>query len=82
MGKAAVDKLTRDAGRDLRKTGVAMVSIWPYFVKTETVLKLVEEGAPLPLDGAESQRFVGKGVIALASAEDRMERNGQAFTSL
>lgn len=82
MGKAAVDKLTRDAARDLRKLGVAIVSIWPYLVKTETVVKLVEDGAPLPLDRAESQRFVGRGVVAVATADDRMERSGRAWTSL
>lgn len=81
MGKAALDKLTRDAGRQLRKQDVAVVSIWPFFVKTEAVLKLVEEGSPMPLDEAESQRFVGKGVVALAEDSERMSRTGRALTS-
>lgn len=81
MGKAALDKLTRDAGRQLRKRDVAVVSIWPYIVRTEAVLRLVEEGSEMPLDGAESQRFVGKGVVALANDAERMARTGQAFTS-
>ena len=82
MGKAALDKLTRDAGRQLRKRDVSVVSIWPFIVKTEAVLKLVAEGSPMVLDEAESQRFVGKGVVAIAGDPDRMERTGQSFTSL
>jgi len=81
MGKAALDKLTRDAGRQLRKRDVAVVSIWPYFVKTESVLEWVRQGSALPLDEAESQRFVGRGVVALASDAERMSRTGKAFTS-
>ena len=81
MGKAALDKLTRDAGRQLRKRDVAVVSIWPYFVKTEAVLELVRKGSAMPLDEAESQRFVGRGVVALARDGDRMSRTGKIFTS-
>lgn len=81
MGKAALDKLTADAGRQLRKKDVAFVSIWPYFVKTEAVLDLVAKGSDMPLEGAESQRFVGRGVVAVAADRDRMKRTGQAFTS-
>jgi len=81
MGKAALDKLTRDAGRQLRKQDVSVVSIWPYIVKTEAVLELVRRGSEMPLEGAESQRFVGRGVVALASDDERMSRTGKAFTS-
>jgi NAD(P)-dependent dehydrogenase (short-subunit alcohol dehydrogenase family) len=81
MGKAALDKLTRDAGKQLRDHGVAVVSIWPYYVKTEAVLKMVADGADLPLEGAESQRFVGRGVVALAGDPDVMKRSGKAWNS-
>ena len=81
MGKAALDKLTRDAGRQLRKEDVAVVSIWPYFVKTEAVLELARKGSPMPLDEAESQRFVGRGVVAVAGDAERMARTGKVFTS-
>jgi len=82
MGKAAVDKLTKDAARELRDHNVTLVSIWPYFVKTETVLDLAEKGAKLPLEGAESQSFVGRGVVALALDPDVHVRTGKPFTSL
>jgi NAD(P)-dependent dehydrogenase (short-subunit alcohol dehydrogenase family) len=81
MGKAAVDKLTKDAGREFRKLGVTIVSIWPYMVKTEAVQALLDKGIDLPMEGAESQRFVGRGVVALASDPEATQRNGRIFTS-
>jgi len=81
MGKAAVDKLTRDIGREFRKTGVSIVSIWPYMVRTEAVQALLDKGIDLPMDGAETQRFVGRGVAVLAADAERVEKNGKIFTS-
>jgi NAD(P)-dependent dehydrogenase (short-subunit alcohol dehydrogenase family) len=82
MGKAALDKLTKDAGRELKPHGVATVSIWPYLVKTEGFLRAVDSGeSRFGTDGAESQRFVGRGIVALASDPEIMKRSGKAFTS-
>jgi NAD(P)-dependent dehydrogenase (short-subunit alcohol dehydrogenase family) len=81
MGKAALDKLSKDAGRQLREYGIPVISIWPYFVKTEQLLVNVEKGHPIDLEGAESQRFVGKGVVALATDPNAMDRTGKPFTS-
>ena len=82
MGKAALDKLTRDAGRELKKHAVATVSIWPYLVKTEHFLRSIESGqSRFSTEGAESQRFVGRGVVALAGDPDVMARSGKPFTS-
>ncbi len=79
VGKAALDRITRDAAPPLRKCGVAIVSVWPWVVKTERVLALA--GGRVPLDGAESQRFTGRGIVALASDLDVMKRTGQAISS-
>ena len=82
MGKAALDKLTKDAGRELKRHGVATISIWPYLVKTENFLDRVESGrSSFSTEGAESQRFVGRGVAALATDPDVMARTGKPFTS-
>lgn len=78
-GKAALDRITRDAAPPLRKHGVAIVSVWPWVVKTERVLALA--GGRVPLEGAESQRFTGRGVVALASDPAVMEKTGQAISS-
>jgi dehydrogenase/reductase SDR family protein 1 len=81
MGKAAVDKLTKDVGREFRKVGVSIVSVWPYMVRTEAVQALLDKGVDLPMDGAESQRFVGRGIAALASDAEVHGHNGKILTS-
>jgi dehydrogenase/reductase SDR family protein 1 len=80
MGKAALDKLTRDAGYQLRAHNVAVISIWPYFARTEMVLRRVQEGMKLPLESAESQRFSGRAVVALACDPKLMEKSGKRYT--
>ncbi len=81
MGKAALDKLSRDAGRQLKKHGVTIVSVWPFFVKTEQLLANVDRGMEVDLGEAESQRFVGKSVVALATDPNSLERTGKPWTS-
>lgn len=82
MGKAALDKLTKDAGRELKSHGVATVSIWPFLVKTEHFMRAIESGnSRFDTKGAESQRFVGRGIVALAADPELMKRSGKPFTS-
>lgn len=77
IGKVALDRLTRDAARPLRPYGVAIVSVWPYLVRTERV----EEIEGVDLDMAESVQFVGRGIVALATDPDVMARSGTAVTT-
>ena len=39
IGKAAMDRMAADCAVDLRKQNVAMISLWPGPVKTETILE-------------------------------------------
>lgn len=77
VGKAALDRLTHDAARPLVPHGVAVVSIWPYLVSTERVRRM----PGIDLDATESPRFVGRGVVALATDPEIMTRTGGAFTT-
>lgn len=90
VGKAAVDKLTADTAHELASEGVAVVSIWPGIVYTEWVAMAPRDAngrqtfelpgeAVYDLADAESPRFSGRAVLALARAEDRMQRSGGAF---
>jgi NAD(P)-dependent dehydrogenase (short-subunit alcohol dehydrogenase family) len=91
VGKAALDRMTADMAHELRPHNVAVVSVWPGLVRTELVLMGARTGPDgtatidLPGEGvfdlshAESPRFVGRGVAALASDPDRMARSGRAF---
>ncbi len=79
VGKAALDRFTHDAARPLAEHGIAMVSIWPYIVATERVEQMLGSGADL--GAIESPRFVGRGVVALATDPGVLRRSGGAFTT-
>lgn len=94
VGKAALDKMTADMAHDLADRDVTVVSIWPGLVRTEivelgahrtddgrAVLDLPGEGT-FDLADAETPRFVGRGVVALATDPTVRARNGTAATSL
>ena len=90
VGKAALDRMTADMAHELAAKGVTAVSLWPGIVNTE-LLQMVprdEDGrrvVTLPgeetfdLDEAESPRFVGRAVVALASDPDVGSRTGKAW---
>jgi dehydrogenase/reductase SDR family member 1 len=86
VGKAALDRMTADMAHELRPHGVAVVSLWPGLVRTELVELGAKDGAlELPgegtfdLTGAESPRFTGRAVAALAADPGRLARTGRAF---
>ena len=60
---------------------MAVVSVWPYFVRTERMAQLDAEAWDHDMAGAESQRFTGRGVTALAADPAVLRRSGRAFTS-
>jgi dehydrogenase/reductase SDR family protein 1 len=91
VGKAGLDKMTADMAHELADRNVAVVSVWPGLVRTELVMmgaRETDDGrAVLDLPGegtfdlaeAESPRFTGRAVVALASDPDVMKRSGRAF---
>jgi dehydrogenase/reductase SDR family member 1 len=91
VGKAALDRVTADTAIELRDHGVAVVSLWPSLVRTELVLfgaRQTDDGRytlDLPgegefdLAGAQSPRFVGRAVVALAADDAVLDRSGRAF---
>ncbi len=85
VGKCALDRMTSDCARELGDTGVSMVSFWPGFVRTERIDMAIEAGVELPpsldLSVAESPRFTGRAVTALAVDSERSRYTGQAVTS-
>lgn len=90
VAKTALDRLTADLAHDLDGTGATAVSIWPGIVNTE-LLQLIpadEHGrreVTLPgegtfdLDAAETPRFAGRAVVALATDPGRGARAGKAW---
>jgi dehydrogenase/reductase SDR family protein 1 len=81
VGKAALDRITHDTAHELRPHGVAVVSLWPGLVMTERIERVGEAMPELDLAGAESQRFTGRAVVALAADAKVLERSGRAIAS-
>jgi dehydrogenase/reductase SDR family protein 1 len=78
VSKAATDKLTADAAHELRAHNVAVVSLYPGLVRTESVL---EAAAFLDLSNSESPQFVGRAVAALASDQNVMSKTGRVLVA-
>ncbi len=88
VGKAAIDKVTRDTALELRGHGIAVVSLWPGLVLTEGLLShaVTEADGRRTLDGldisfGETPKFNGKAVVALAADPNIVKRAGGSFRS-
>lgn len=81
VGKAALDRVSADTAHELAPYDVAVVSLWPGLVLTERVREA--RGALVGLEDvrAESQRFTGRAVAALAADPDVMRHSGKALAS-
>ena len=84
VGKCALDRLTADTAHELQPYGVSVVSLWPGFVRTERI-DVAEAGGHLPagldVSAAESPRFCGRAVAALACDADKLRWSGQAVAA-
>lgn len=73
VSKAATDKLTADMAHELREHNVAVVSLYPGLVRTESVMAA---SAWLDLSNSESPEFVGRAVAGLAADPQIMKKTG------
>ncbi len=81
VGKAALDRMTADCAHELEAHGVAVVSLWPGLVLTERVAGNRDALALFERVKAESQRFTGRAVRALAEDPDVIRHTGRALAS-
>lgn len=84
VGKAALDKMTRDMAEELRDQAVAVVSIWPNVTRTENVdassaASSAAAEAFGDLDLLETPRYSGRAVVSLAADDGVMDRTGGRF---
>ncbi len=70
MAKATTDKMTSDMAHELRDTPINVVSLYPGLVSTERV----EAANAFDLSTAESPRFSGRVVAALAERREAARR--------
>ena len=80
VGKCAVDRMSRDMAHELTDYDITCVALYPGWVATEHVQQRVKEGVTqFNLDNAESPRFTGRAVVALAKDEERKKRSGEVL---
>ena len=77
ISKAATDKMTADMSHELAGHGIAVVSLYPGLVRTESVMQYA---AAFDLTNSESPEFAGRAIAALASDPEVMRLTGQAVT--
>jgi len=83
IGKAAVDKMSVDCAKDLKRHNVAMVGLWPGAVRTETMTEKVlddpnaAKASKKVFEDGESIEFAGKAVAALAADPDHIRKTGK-----
>jgi NAD(P)-dependent dehydrogenase (short-subunit alcohol dehydrogenase family) len=78
VAKAATDKMTADMAHELREHNVAVVSLYPGLVRTESVM---EAAAFLDLSNSESPLFIGRAVAGLASDPNIMQESGRVLVA-
>jgi NAD(P)-dependent dehydrogenase (short-subunit alcohol dehydrogenase family) len=81
VGKAALDRITADTAHELEKHGVTVVSLWPGLVMTERIQRVGEAMPDLDTAGAESQRFTGRAIAALAADPRVLAKTGRVWLS-
>jgi NAD(P)-dependent dehydrogenase (short-subunit alcohol dehydrogenase family) len=81
--KAGSDKMAHDMAVDLRPYGVAAVSVWPGFVRTDRVAALPPGTLPPELEANlpnwETPEFTGLAIWALFNDPERMALSGHAL---
>ena len=83
VGKAGCDRMAADCAFELRKSGVAMISLWPGPVKTEYITDKMDDTNPMSKVFAkgESIEFSGMVCAHLAAEASVMERSGRIINT-
>jgi dehydrogenase/reductase SDR family member 1 len=76
--KAAVDKLTEYMAHELKKYKVAVVSLYPGLVRTESIMLNAKH---FDMSNSESPQFIGRVVAALADDPNIMKKSGQVLVA-
>jgi NAD(P)-dependent dehydrogenase (short-subunit alcohol dehydrogenase family) len=80
VAKAATDRLAAETAAELRDHEVAVVSLYPGLVRTESVVAAAEGGF-IDLSNSESPQFIGRAVAALAADANVLERTGKVLVT-
>ena len=78
VSKAAVDKMTEYMAHELKKYKVAVVSLYPGLVRTESVMRNAKH---FDMSNSESPQFIGRVVAALANDPNVMKKSGHVLVA-
>jgi NAD(P)-dependent dehydrogenase (short-subunit alcohol dehydrogenase family) len=78
VSKAAVDKMTEYMAYELKEYNVAVVSLYPGLVRTESVMRHAKD---FDMSNSESPQFIGRVIAALASDPHVMKKSGQVLVA-
>jgi NAD(P)-dependent dehydrogenase (short-subunit alcohol dehydrogenase family) len=78
VSKAAVDKMTEYMAHELRKYKVAVVSLYPGLVRTESIMRNAKH---FDMSNSESPQFIGRVVAALANDPNIMKKSGKVLVA-
>ena len=78
VSKAAVDKMTEYMAHELKKYKVAVVSLYPGLVRTESIMRNAKH---FDMSNSESPQFIGRVVAALASDPQIMKKSGKVLVA-
>jgi dehydrogenase/reductase SDR family member 1 len=74
--KAAMDKMTADMAHEAEKFNIAVISLYPGLVRTESVLRAAEY---FDMSNSESPQFTGRVIAALADDANLMSKSGKVW---
>lgn len=78
VSKAAVDKMTEYMARELKKYKVAVVSLYPGLVRTESVMRSAKH---FDMSNSESPQFIGRVIAALVNDPNIMKKSGRVLVA-
>jgi dehydrogenase/reductase SDR family protein 1 len=78
VAKSADDRMASCMAYELREHNVAVVSLYPGLVRTESVMKAAQY---FDLSNSESPQFIGRVIAALAIDPDLMNKSGQILVA-
>lgn len=78
VSKASVDKMSEYMARELKKYKVAVVSLYPGLVRTESIMRNAKH---FDMSNSESPQFIGRVVAALADDPNIMKKSGQVLVA-
>jgi len=81
VSKAAIDRMAYGMAREMEGHHVAVLSLYPGFVRTERVVKAFHDAGEKDLSMTHYPRYTGRAVVALAADPLIMGRSGQVLTT-